>query len=446
MRPPRCAHLHRSVACQWFLMAFSGRPGSSLASAAQRVPSMRCPSTRMRSSSAVHSPRRMSGFRWFSQRSRHCLPRRPFILLAMKLHFRWPNSSTNLRSWLSSCSVHCCVLPLNPRWDPPGVPTFESSSSSSSSSSSPGLSRAAFAPAAAAFAAAFSAAFVAFAAAAAAAAPWEASCPSCRGPRPSCRGPCPSGPPSRQPFFVRCVTGKVRKGDRRERRTGKGQPRGRKSSGFGPELKQDAEKRPEPRVRRVAARPEVWRYSAEARRRGSDHARSRGGRRRARGSRPTITLGRDSGVRVVRPFPARGSRERACDARETPARDARARTAPRTISSLATASTRGDETRGRGERGGRGRARREAAQRAAFAARPSRRYPKPQLDARGPRSGPDFHHAHPRSRDLARKERSACPTGKTLAWTLRIQLPGAGGIWGDARRFPRVPRRARTTS
>ena len=119
MRPPRCAHLHRSVACQWFLMAFSGRPGSNLASAAHRVPSMRCPSTRMRSSSAVHSPRLMSGLRWLSHRSRHCFPRRPSILPAMKLHFRCPCSSTSLRSKLSSCNVHCCVEPLNARCEPP---------------------------------------------------------------------------------------------------------------------------------------------------------------------------------------------------------------------------------------------------------------------------------------------------------------------------------------
>lgn len=102
MRPPRCAHLHLNVACQWFLIAFSGLPGSSFASAAHRVPNMRCPSTKIRSSSAVHSPLRISGLRWLSHRSRHCFPRRPFILLAMKLHFRCPSSSTNRRSWLSS--------------------------------------------------------------------------------------------------------------------------------------------------------------------------------------------------------------------------------------------------------------------------------------------------------------------------------------------------------
>ena len=123
-------------------------------------------------------------------------------------------------------------------------------------------------------------------------------------------------------------------------------------------------------------RPEVWRYSAEARRRGSDHARSRGGRRRARGFAPDdharTRLGCANGASVPR---ARVTRARVRRARRP--RATRARTAPRTP--LATASTC-DETRGRGS-AGEG-ARREAAQRAAFAARPSRRYPKPQLDAR----------------------------------------------------------------
>ena len=248
---------------------------------------------------------------------------------------------------------------------------------------------------------------------------------------------------------MRCVTGRVRKGDRRERRTGKGQPRGRKSSGFGPELKKTRRgKTPRtscPPSRRP--RPEVWRYSAEARRRGSDHARSRGGRRRARGFAPDdharTRLGCANGASVPR---ARVTRARVRRARRRP-RATRARTAPRTISSLATASTCGDETRGRGERGGRGRARREAAQRAAFAARPSRRYPKPQLDARAGRAAAPISITRTPARAIWRARNARrVPREKTLAWTLRIQWPGAGGIWGDARRFPRVPRRARTTS
>ena len=169
IRPPLCAHLHLSVACQWFLMAFSGRPGRSFASAAHRVPSIRWPSTRMRSSSAVHSPRRMSGLRWFSHLSRHCFPRRPSILFAMKLHFLCPCSSTRRRSWLSSSSVHCCVAPLNGRCDPepPGVrppeglapstlpPGVLASAPSSSAPTEPPLGF--FGDLAAAFAAAFAA-------------------------------------------------------------------------------------------------------------------------------------------------------------------------------------------------------------------------------------------------------------------------------------------------
>jgi hypothetical protein len=31
---------------------------------------------------------------------------------AMNDHLRWPCSSTSRRSWLSSCTVHCWVLPL----------------------------------------------------------------------------------------------------------------------------------------------------------------------------------------------------------------------------------------------------------------------------------------------------------------------------------------------
>ena len=157
-------------------------------------------------------------------------------------------------------------------------------------------------------------------------APWEASCPSCRGPRPSCRGPCPSGPPSRQPFFVRCVTGKVRKGDRRERRTGKGQPRGRKSSGFGPELKKTRRGKT-PRISCPPSRRHDPRFGVTARKRDDggpttrDHGAGGAARAvRARRSRSDATRGRCSSPRV--------GRERACARASPGARRARG---PRTI-------------------------------------------------------------------------------------------------------------------
>ena len=247
---------------------------------------------------------------------------------------------------------------------------------------------------------------------------------------------------------MRCVTGKVRKGDRRERRTGKGQPRGRKSSGFGPELKKTRRGKT-PRTSCPPSRRLDPRFGVTARKRDD-------------GGPTTRDHGAGGAARAVRARRSRSDATRVCEwcvhspraghasARATRARRpraTRARTAPRTISSLATASTRGDETRGRGERGGRGRARREAAQRAAFAARPSRRYPKPQLDARAGRAAAPISITRTPARAIWRARNARrVPREKTLAWTLRIQLPGAGGIWGDARRFPRVPRRARTTS
>jgi hypothetical protein len=94
--------------------------------------------------------------RWFSHLSRHCFPRRPFIFDAMKLHFRWPCSPTSFLRTLSSCSVHCCVLPLL---------------LASSSAPAPALALAAAAASAPAFlflaAAAVAAVFAAFALAAA---------------------------------------------------------------------------------------------------------------------------------------------------------------------------------------------------------------------------------------------------------------------------------------
>ena len=52
--------LRRSVAFQWFLTAFSVRPGIVFAISAQRLPRQRCPSINRRSSAGVHASRRMS--------------------------------------------------------------------------------------------------------------------------------------------------------------------------------------------------------------------------------------------------------------------------------------------------------------------------------------------------------------------------------------------------
>ena len=52
---------------QWFLMALSVRPGSSLAISAHRLPHFLWADCKMVSSSAVHSPFFTAGSRWLCQ-------------------------------------------------------------------------------------------------------------------------------------------------------------------------------------------------------------------------------------------------------------------------------------------------------------------------------------------------------------------------------------------
>ena len=61
-------------------------PGSILAISAQRLPSTLWASQMMRSSSSVQQDFFTSGLRWLCQRSRHCLPSRPFRCLAISVH------------------------------------------------------------------------------------------------------------------------------------------------------------------------------------------------------------------------------------------------------------------------------------------------------------------------------------------------------------------------
>ena len=145
-------HLLFSVAFQWFLTAFSERPGMARAISLQRLPTLRCASASCISSSSVQGSCRggggnqgavgrcmrrygeqgnsrqtgggcmaerlcaflkpagrgersgarahtflMSGMRWWFQRSRHCLPMRPdasslpiSVLSARAMGLQWP--------------------------------------------------------------------------------------------------------------------------------------------------------------------------------------------------------------------------------------------------------------------------------------------------------------------------------------------------------------------
>ena len=86
----------RNVAFQWFLTAFSVRPGMAFAISAQRLPRRRCAATRVRSSSSDHAPRLMSGRTWLCHRSRHCLPERPTRICEIMLHLPRPYLRTRL--------------------------------------------------------------------------------------------------------------------------------------------------------------------------------------------------------------------------------------------------------------------------------------------------------------------------------------------------------------
>mmetsp|Transcript_5375 Transcript_5375/g.15801 ORF Transcript_5375/g.15801 Transcript_5375/m.15801 type:complete len:590 (-) Transcript_5375:701-2470(-) len=88
-----------------FFTAFSARPGSMRAISLQRLPTRRCASSRILSSSGVQSLFFTLESRWFNHRSRHCFPARPGIFSAILDHCLGPNWPTrSRRSWSSSGS------------------------------------------------------------------------------------------------------------------------------------------------------------------------------------------------------------------------------------------------------------------------------------------------------------------------------------------------------
>mmetsp|Transcript_8757 Transcript_8757/g.27184 ORF Transcript_8757/g.27184 Transcript_8757/m.27184 type:complete len:439 (-) Transcript_8757:648-1964(-) len=100
----------RIVAFQWFLIAFSVRPGRSFAISAHLFPIRAWPATRVRSSSASHSSRRISGLRWLCQRSRHCLPTRPRSDAAITDQHFCPCFATSSSKSLSSSLAQCPLI------------------------------------------------------------------------------------------------------------------------------------------------------------------------------------------------------------------------------------------------------------------------------------------------------------------------------------------------
>ena len=146
-------------------------------------------------------------------------------------------------------------------------------------------------------------------------------------------------------------------------------------------------------------------------RRASDRARSRGAGRRARGFAPDhrarTRLGLESST-------SRSPSAGHASARATRGRR-RARRAPRTAprtTQFPHSPQRPRVVTKREEGGARGDGARAARDRVACRVRraPVARVTVASMRrARGPRGAPDFHHARPRSRDLARNERSRCP-------------------------------------
>ena len=88
----------RSAEFQWFLIALSVRPTSSLAMSAHRFPRLRCASKRIRSSSGVQTSFLIAGSSWLCQRSRHCFPVRPWSCAAISDHRFVPWLSTSPRT------------------------------------------------------------------------------------------------------------------------------------------------------------------------------------------------------------------------------------------------------------------------------------------------------------------------------------------------------------
>lgn len=83
--PVRTSALARLTAeFQRFLQAFSGRPGTTLATSVHRVPTCATPWQSVSSSASVHGPCLMSGHSWLNHRSLHCLPSLPLRVSGKK--------------------------------------------------------------------------------------------------------------------------------------------------------------------------------------------------------------------------------------------------------------------------------------------------------------------------------------------------------------------------
>lgn len=196
---------------------------------------------------------------------------------------------------------------------------------------------------------------------------------------------------------------------------------------------------------RAKCQPEDWRYSARAQRGGSDPARSRGGRRRARGFAPDdrarTRLARERGASRS---PRAGHASARATRAETPAHTRAA--APHAQFPHSAPRPRVVTKREKGERGGRGRARRETARRAAFAACPSRGCTWPRRDERTARAAAPISITRAPARAIWRAMNARVSLGKNTRLDPTNPIAGRGWDMGHSRRFPRVPRRARTTS
>mmetsp|Transcript_16395 Transcript_16395/g.58226 ORF Transcript_16395/g.58226 Transcript_16395/m.58226 type:complete len:270 (-) Transcript_16395:303-1112(-) len=107
-----CVHRFMAEEFHRFLMAFSLRPGSSLAISHHRFPNAAWALYRIRHSLSSQSHFLIEGSKWLNHRSRHCLPMRPGKEEAMTLHLMLPapRSSTISLTRRSSSCVHGPLL------------------------------------------------------------------------------------------------------------------------------------------------------------------------------------------------------------------------------------------------------------------------------------------------------------------------------------------------
>mmetsp|Transcript_21215 Transcript_21215/g.54330 ORF Transcript_21215/g.54330 Transcript_21215/m.54330 type:complete len:259 (-) Transcript_21215:176-952(-) len=124
-RPPHRAcmrTMRRIVEFHRFLMALSVRPGMSLTMSAHLVPCAATASMMARSSSGLKLSVFTSGHRWLCQRSRHCLPTRLGMPIAIRDQLAGPHWATSSRSLASSSGVHADLV-LRPAFadSPTGV-------------------------------------------------------------------------------------------------------------------------------------------------------------------------------------------------------------------------------------------------------------------------------------------------------------------------------------